>query len=133
MLALFFCHFSYIFLSSIYNTEMINQKEIKKEMIFMQKLQCNGIYTWLESIYIPITESDCLHINIKNIDNGKNNLSLCNQDISNYVSEHSLNFSLYSIMSIQMMDKRCFENGYLGMLDKKAIDELEYLKDVYIL
>lgn len=101
----------------------------------MQKLQCNGIYTWLESIYIPITESDCLHINIKNIVNDTNNFSLCNQDISNYVSDHShsLGFSLYSIMSIQMMDKRCFENGYLGMLDKKAIDELEYLKEVYIL
>lgn len=98
-----------------------------------QKLQCNGIYTWLESIYIPITESDCLHINIKNIVNDANNFSLCNQDISNYVSDHSLDFPLYSIMSIQMMDKRCFENGYLGMLDQKAIDELEYLKEVYIL
>lgn len=113
---------------------MINKKEIKKEMVFMQQnLQCNGIYTWLESIYIPITKNDCLHINIKNIDNKTNNLSLCNQDISNYVSEHSLDFSLYSIMSIRMMDKRCFENGYLGMLDKKAINELEYLKEAYIL
>ena len=98
-----------------------------------QKLQCNGIYTWLESIYIPITKNDCLHINIKNIVNDTNNFSLCNQNISNSVSDHSLDFSLYQIMSIQMMDKRCFENGYLGRLDQKAIDQLKYLKEVHIL
>lgn len=92
----------------------------------------NGIYTYKNYIYIVLNEQDCLSLDTFKILQESENEDLCNVDVCMYISMHYDDFSVFDIDTIDMLEKKTFDNGYLGSLNEVALQDLEKFKKIWM-